>query len=412
MTPAQQAEERARLNGAARGEHGGEVKIDITRGPQPESKPKQRARTWTSCVDEIYQRKDEPWVDIQIGSTVIANCRNGSFIPLIAPSGAGKSTLALQMLVDHALNRGPAIYLTFELDGDEAIARAVGQLCTYSWAGVLRGEVPRDRVPDVPRLRVLERDEATLENLAAEVAGLREEYPGEPVFVVVDYLQATPAPPGRERGYVANVSAELRRAAKANRVVLIGVSQASTANSKMMRAGELLGIESAATGAETAQIERDAYVILTLGDRKKLDDSTVAWKLSVAKYRLGEADMVHELHYRGRIGIWEVVGEPRTAADIRKERESEGTSKRLAELKRSIAVLVGMSPEPMSKKQITQASTGKGELLSRAIAELLREGVLVHVDVKRGGAPLIWTPERVAAADAAMKKTTDDASKS
>jgi hypothetical protein len=58
---------------------------------------------------------------------------------------------------------------------------------------------------------------------------------------------------------------ELRRVAKELRVVIIGVSQASTGNAKALRTGELIGIDSASTGAETSQIERDAYVILTLG---------------------------------------------------------------------------------------------------------------------------------------------------
>jgi 5S rRNA maturation endonuclease (ribonuclease M5) len=352
-------------------------------------------RTWSECIDEIYQRKDEPWIEIRIGAAVVAVCRNGSFAPLIAPSGAGKSTLALQMLVDHALNRGPAIYLTYELDGDEAVARALGQLCTYSWAGVLRGEVPRDRVPPVDRLRILERDDATLENLAVLVPQLRVQYPGEPVFVVVDYLQAKPAPPGKERGYAANVSADLRRAAKAYRVVLIGVSQASTANAMKMRAGELLGIDSASTGAETAQIERDAYVILTLGDRRKVDPETVAWRLSVAKYRLGEPDVVYELHYRGRIGVWEVVGEPVTAATVREERDSEARAKRIAELKRSIYAFVDASPCPMSKQNIIDASTGKESLINETIKELIKEQLLAHVAEKRGGFALIWSQRRI-----------------
>jgi ABC-type phosphate/phosphonate transport system ATPase subunit len=54
---------------------------------------------------------------------VIATCRNGSFVLLVAPSGAGKSTLARQLRIDHALHVGPAIYLTYELDGDDAVAR-------------------------------------------------------------------------------------------------------------------------------------------------------------------------------------------------------------------------------------------------------------------------------------------------
>lgn len=359
-------------------------------------KPAITGRTWGECVEEIYARKDEPWIDLRIGDVVIASCRNGSFVPLIAPSGAGKSTLGIQMLVDHAMTRGPAVYLTYELDGDEAVARAIGQHCRFSWASVLRGEVPRGLVPLVSRLRILERDNATLANLEKAIEALRKEYPDEPVFVVADYLQATPAPPGKERGYVANVSSELRKAAKKNRVVLIGVSQASTANSKAMRSGELLGIDAAATGAETAQIERDAYVILALGDRQQVDPETVSWKLSVAKYRLGTADLVHELHYRGRVGIWEIVGEARTATDVRESRTSEMKQKKKDELKRSITMLLTESPKPLSQKDIIDLSTGKDSTIKEAIKELLREGALEHVHgTRKGGHALIWVPAKL-----------------
>lgn len=293
--------------------------------------PKRVGRTWASCVEEIYARKDEPWIDLSIGPTVIATCRNGSFVPLVAPSGAGKSTLALQMLIDHAMRLGPGIYVTYELDGDEAVGRGVGQLCAASWAGVLRGDVPRDLVPDVPRFVVLERDEATLENLGKAIAQARVDFPGQPVFVVVDYLQATPAPPGKERGFVANVSAELRRAAKKHKVVLIGVSQMSTENSRKARSGDLLGIDSAGAGAETAQIERDAYVILTLGDRKQIDPDTVGWKLSVAKNRMGVPDVVFDLHFRGRIGAWDVVGDATTANEVREQKREEQAEKKRKE---------------------------------------------------------------------------------
>lgn len=320
-------------------------------------------RTWGECVDEIYARQSEPWVDIRVGSTVIARCRNGSFVPLVAPSGAGKSTLALQMLVDHAIHHGPAIYVTYELDGDEAVGRAIGQHCEWSWSGVLQGQVPRERVPNVERIRILDGDDAKMENIDAAIAAVRAEYPDQPVFVVVDYMQATPAPPGKERGFMANLSRELRRAAKRNRVVLIGVSQASTDNSRKMRSGELLGLDAAATGAETSQIERDAYVILTLGDRQKVDHETLSWKLSTAKYRMGEPDQVFEMHFRGRIGTWEVVGDPRPAVEVRAEKQAE---------KKRLKSTGGVEPtELLFKRVMKEHAAGRRELCTK---NFLREG--------------------------------------
>jgi 5S rRNA maturation endonuclease (ribonuclease M5)/KaiC/GvpD/RAD55 family RecA-like ATPase len=357
--------------------HAGHVDTAAVTAAQTPTAKKKLGRTWDDCADEIHARRAEPWISIRIGATDIAECRNGSFVPLIAPSGAGKSSLAIQMLVDHVLHRGPAVYLTYELDGDEAIGRAIGQLVDHGWANVLRGEIERGDVPStktmpgLARLRVLERDEATLDNLAAVVRALRAEYPGQPILVVVDYMQAKPAPPGKERGYTANVSAEMRRAAKTNRVVIIGISQASTDNSKKLRSGDLLGIEGSATGAETAQIERDAYVILTLGDRQHVDQDVVSWKLSVAKNRMGDPDIVHELHYRGRVGLWEVVGDPRKASDIRAEKAAE---------RKKAKKTGGVDPvEAMFKLLVTQHAAGKRDRCTktnlRSLAGLSKDAV-------------------------------------
>jgi DnaB helicase-like protein len=333
-----------------------------------EEKPR-LGRTWDECAGEILARKQEPWTFIRIGKTDVAECRNGSFIPLVAPSGAGKSSLAIQMLIDHALHRGVAIYMTYELDGDEAVGRGIGQITQNAWASVLRGEVPTEQFPTTKiyprlnRIRVLERDEATLGNLALLVAELRALFPGEPILVVNDYMQAQPPPPGKERGYIANVSAELRRAAKRNSVVIIGISQASTDNSKKLRAGDLLGIDGSATGAESAQIERDAYVILTLGDRKEVDPEVVSWKLSVAKNRMGDPDVVYELHYRGRVGLWNVVGDPRKASEIRAEKIAE----KLREKKNG-----GVDPlDVMFKRLMEEQKKGRREMCTKTY---LREG--------------------------------------
>lgn len=359
----------ARGTNGSNGTHANGHDADHTfadRDEEPIAKSPRRklGRTWDECAEEIRERMHEPWTSIRIGNTDVAECRNGSFIPLIAPSGAGKSSLAIQMLVDHALNRGVAIYMTYELDGDEAVGRGIGQLAQYGWANVLRGDIPVDHIPmtrthpRLDRIRVLERDDATLENLAQLVIELRKEFAGESILVVVDYMQAKPAPPGKERGYIANVSSELRRAAKTNRVVIVGISQASTDNSKKLRAGDLLGIDSAATGAETSQIERDAYVILTLGDRQPIDMDAVSWKLSVAKNRMGDPDIVHELHYRGRVGHWEVVGEPRKASDVRAEKAEER-----AKAKKN----GGIDPvEAMLKRLINEHKAGRREMCTKS----------------------------------------------
>ena len=47
-------------------------------------------------------------------------------------------------------------------------------------------------------------------------------------------------------------------------------------------------------------------------------------------------------------------------------------------------------------KQIIAVSTGSDRAIASAAKELVNEGVLAHMHgIRRGGAALIWTPEKV-----------------
>ena len=373
------------------------VKVELVK-----EKPR-RGRQWGSVVEEIYRRADEPWISIGLDGVEIAKARQGSFITVIAPSGAGKSSLTLQMLTRHARDIGPAIYVTLELDADEAGARIIGQWHGASWMEALTGKVDRNVAPDLPRLDILDRDDASLVRLVEAVEAMRAEYPGEPILVAWDHMQASPDAED-ERMRVAKLSTGLRRSAKALGVLILGVSQSSRDGATKLRSGEMSGVGAASAGAESAQIERDSYLILTLGDEQRRDDGTSAWALSTAKHRMGVADVVTPVVYDGRTGGWRVIGDARPASDARAEKAAKGdTAKVLAKLEtlgRAIHDLVSKSNVPLSKKEITLATSGNNCHIAAAITRLMiaEPPVLVYVSgpsaQKVGGSFQIWTPER------------------
>lgn len=366
------------------------------------SKPR-RGRRWAEVVDKIYARADEPWVKIEIGGVEIAEVRQGSYFVLIAPQGAGKSSLALQMLAAHARDVGPAVYATGELDDDEGGGRVIGQWHGASWAEVLRGRVPREAVPNLPRLDTLDRDEATLERLAETVEALRLEYPGEPIMAVWDHLQASPDNDD-ERMRVAKLSTALRRLAKRLGIVILGVSQSSRDGARKLRSGELAGADAVASGAESAQIERDGYVVLTLGGKQLREDGFEAWALSIAKHRMGVADVVVPLIYEGRIGRWKVVGAPRPAADVKADKQAAGEATTVKRLVREIPHLLDKASDPMSGRSISLEVEAKAAIVRAAIKVLLAQGDGGPMDVvqvgplKPGGYWPSWTRRAAEAA--------------
>jgi hypothetical protein len=136
-------------------------------------------------------------------------------------------------------------------------------------------------------------------------------------------------------------------------------------------------------------------VILTLGDRQPVNEDTVRWRLSVAKNRMGVPDLVHDLDHVGRIGDWTPVGEAKTASSVRSAADAEQKALRIGELRRSIVSFVDAQPNPVSKSEIFEVSTGKSALVQAAIKESIQARELELTKERRNGHPLIWTPERI-----------------
>ncbi len=373
----------------------------------PDAPPRRGVR-WAEIKRRIYARAKDPWVSIRVGDVELVSVRIGSYISMIAPEGCGKSSLALQTLTQHARDIGPAVYVTPELDADEAGGRVIGQDRDATWPEVLKGQVPFDEVVDHARFVVLEREDATLPRLEEEVVALAAEYPGQPILVAWDYLQASPGDDGEERMRIARLSSGLRRLTKRLGLVLMAVSQGSRGSAGKLARGELLGTEASRTGAESAQIERDSYVIMSLGDRRRRDDGTEAMSVSIGKFRMGVQDVVYDAIYTGRSGRWRIVSEAQPADEVRTARDKERTKRDLTAMEQQILGICAQATAPLARGAIEKA-TGKAKAARAALAGMLSRRDVVEVDQRQAKTSyyLIWTAAQAAAAGIALRSEVD-----
>jgi len=402
MTAAERATERAR-NGPTVGDHGGDVDAEIERGLQQVGRDV--AKRGAEIIAEIWDHRDEPLVPLEISGGVLIETYLGSIVLLIGGTGAGKTSLALDVAIHHAVNRGPAIVASLELVKRILGARVIGIRCGESWPGVLTGHVQHEHMlqqwPN--RLRIIERRDATIENLHASVAAVRAEFPGEPLLLVVDYVQLMDNPEREIRRRVAQAMAQLDDLATEHRAVILALSQGSRASARQLASGKKLGRETADAGAEAAELERWSVYTIGIGGHGPTVDEWSVVDLSIGKGRLGGGDTVRSAYYCGRTGAWRVTGDARPAAEVRTERQGEkaGKGQRSAEL--AILGAAGQATEPKTRAELgSLAGVGKAETRSAAITALLGRDELVEVEMRanpRGAvAWKVWTRERAVAA--------------
>lgn len=363
-----------------------------------------RPKWWRApeLVDEVWKRKDEPWVSLQLAGEELVRVRAGGIAVMIGGSGSGKSSLVSNLLIDHARNSGPAIALSIELPADELAARIVGIQCDASWEQALRGQVERKFMEPalaMDRLYVLDRKNATIENLIACAKAARDEYPGQPILAAIDYAQLIHSKEREVRLRVADAFERIDDAAREQRFVAIAVSQMSRASATSALSGEKIGEESASLGAESAAIERFATVTMTIGKRgEKRADGTRLVELSIGKGRMSDvSDSVRAMSYEGRTGRWRTDGESMSADAAREARDVEKQEKRHAEIRNLLVGAAHRSKEPLSKDQL-QGLVAKGKKTEKlaAIHDLVMAGELVEVarTASRSRSWLLWTLDR------------------
>lgn len=375
--------ERTHLKGLRRAPPGGRKLVDVV---------KDLARNRTLPVFKTGL----PQVDEH------APLMGGHVIVLIGGSGSGKSTLTLQIAQHHATTLGPALMVSLELSGPELGARIVSRECDVSWFAALRGDIGDGTMRKIlanERIRVVDDFASTPSTIRSHIIALQREFPDQLVLVVIDYVQILEAEGRDERERVKRAIEGLRSLAKDLGVVLLLVSQSSRDGAKKLRSGDVVGTEASATGAESSQIERAAYVTLSLGEMTENLDGKgpVVVNLSIGKARMGRGDRVVPLEYDGRRGAWSEVGEVVTAAKHKADKSTKKNGKRIVEVGHAVSELLSRSATPMSRVEIREELGINNKLLADAVAALLAEEPLRVAQVqgkKSGGAWPLWTPTK------------------
>lgn len=389
---------------------------------EDEREKRERAKTpwftWTQIVDEIKAHKNDPTVAIRLLDTDLVRVLVGAMIVLAGGPGSGKSTLASNVLLQHAIEVGPALAVSIELPMREFGARTIGLTHDASWIGALTGEVSDDamdrfveRIPraesGLPRYLVLDRKRANLANLKLAVDALKKAWPGLPILVAVDYVQILknengPKRVDNERLRVADLIEELDEMAREMGFVVIALSQMSAANSKIARSGEAIGVDGGAElAAETTAFNRFATVGLSIGARSpRCEDGSEVVELSVGKFRMGQGDGVWPMRTWGRSGKWRVDGPFRPAQEVRDSRDAEKAAKKEKKDDNALVGIVARSSRPMTQNEICDEVGGNKSKCIARIKRQIADKTLCYVGRRaptgRKGAVtwMIWTPEK------------------
>jgi KaiC/GvpD/RAD55 family RecA-like ATPase len=320
----------------------------------------------------------------------------GHLVVVIGGSGSGKSTFTLQIARHHADTLGPTLLVSLELAGEEVAARIVSRECNVSWFAALRGVVSdgvMTRILDHDRIRIVDDFSVTPAHIRSHVLALQREFPGQLVLVVIDYVQILDAQGRDERERIKRAMEGLRTLAKELGVVFMLVSQSSRDGAKALRSGNAVGTEASATGAESSQIERAAYVTFSLGEMTESAnlDGPVVVDLSIGKTRFGRGDLVVPLEYDGRRGSWAEAGNVVTATRHKVNRAEKKKGQDAALVAHATADLLLRSDGPMSIADLRQQLHVKNAVMSEAVKQLLAESPLrvTRVKGKKAGG---WWP--------------------
>ena len=354
-------------------------------------------------VGLIRSRSSEPWVQLGLGQSVIAEVRAGGLVTLSGPTGAGKSSLASAIAARFAREQGWVVVLSLELSADEMAGRIVGLTTGTSWGDVLRGALSDQQMLEAlpERLVMVEWDGGTIEALDLKLGELRAAHPEMPILFVVDYGQLLHNAAEDVRLRVAANWELGRRVAATHRAVGLFLSQMARSAARAARGGERVGADAVDGGAESAAIERWSSVVLELGLAGPEDQygrREVA--LSVAKDRMGRGDAVLPMSYDGASGRWAIVGNARPATELREEARAQNADRKVQAAALAIRQVADQSTEPKTRDQLIIAAQ-VGKAAGRPAIRLLEDaGVLVEVRVKepQSSSWKLWTPPKAEAA--------------
>jgi hypothetical protein len=336
-------------------------------------------RSLPQLVEPMLQRAATPFLGLRFSpdDEPIVEAPHDAIVGLSGPTGVFKTTTAVQLGVTFARSQGITVYLSLELGNVEVAARAAGQALGLPWRAPLTGQVPRadlTRALDVSRFVVLDGDNANLGKLEETITTMRKAFPGLPVLVVIDYLGLLrgAGEVRDERLRIATLVEQVRSFVVRLGVLALLLMQMSRQNARASRAGELLGADTTATGAESGAIEHACAVTLSLGAIETRDDGRVSIALSVGKNRYGIGDRVWPLIVEPASGVVTIDGTAKPASIVRTERASKVDDTKVNGAKLAITEALRKSAEPMSRSKLRDAIGGKDTTIAAAVMSLVK----------------------------------------
>lgn len=365
------------------------------------------AKGGPEIVEEIWRRRDEPHIDLRIRGDVLASIYPGGIATLTGGTGAGKTSLAMEVAIRHAVESGPAIVASLELPMQIIGARVIGIRCDESWSGVLKGVVARERMLEQwpARLRVIERLDATFASIEAELEAMKAEHPAEPVLVVVDYVQIMENNEREIRRRVARSMEHIDELATRYRCGVLALSQMSRAAARAVGGSERVGADTVDAGAEAADLERWSVCTIAIGARGPAAEGDWApVDLNLGKGRTGGGDMVQPALYCGRSGAWRLSGNARPAQEVKAERATKRTDRKVSTLVHAIPSKLDSSPEPLSRMELRAQVGERDQDVRAACATLLAAACgepmdVVEVGKRVKGSYRLWTRRRAEMSD-------------
>ncbi len=408
---------RRELLAAKVGAHAADDEIDAFAARDAESAPTQQppVATWppgpgllSTLADEIEAESKRPWIPLRIGPGAgeeLEPVPVGAVAFILGAPGSGKSSLAVEIAIHHARDVGPVLFISREMKRTHTAARFASNRTGLVWADILRGRCEGSAVhqalADLSDVVIIDRDAANLKHAAMWIAGWRQRGDDRPILVIADYVQILDGHDDtrEERARVGRIVEEMRKWADDQNVLMIGLSQMSRAAARALLSGEHVGADTAAGGAESAQIERAAHVVLAIGEVVRRDDGYTDASLSVGKSRLGEGDRVVPVQFHGPSGRYRVTGNAVTGTAHKASRGTAKSAARLATVKLAVKGLLADSTGPMSRNAVRKATGINRDDVYAAISEMVVAGELVEVmQERKGGAWPVWTPARATAA--------------
>jgi replicative DNA helicase len=366
-------------------------------------------------ADLIRHQARLPMIPLELGENVIETIPVGEGVYFMGNTGGGKTTVALNMIMNHARRRGPAIIASFELRSGIIGSRAAGIAAHVSWRDVLTyGDITEHAIKQlakIDRLHFIDSKKTSIAYLRRAIAQVKKRYPGQPIMVMVDYVQIVRpefAPIGEARANVTEAVHDLRNLFADEEVLGLCLSQMSRANAKSAREGGKQGLDTLDGGAETGAIEQSAALTLTIGKRGPLlEDGSREIEIHVGKARYGGDDRVVLIKSYGATGYASIISD-HPAADVREQAKTAAESNKVTAMKRLILEAADAAPAPVSKTALEKDVIGNANLKRVTIAALVASGELVwvrHKANKHSKADLsLWTPAKAKQAGLSPEK--------